>query len=160
MDLAQFFKDYGYIIAVVIVPIGLWIGSILYQNRQVRKKAKLDLFLSLMANRKSIPITQEWVDSLNQIDAIFQDNERVRKAWEKYFESLHNNSPKANETSTYKIELLSEIAQDLGYKNLKPSDLANFYSPQQFNDTLQRQIEIENELLRVLKASKSYSSNL
>ena len=34
-----------------------------------------------MADRKSAPITKEWVDALNTIDFVFQENKKVRHAW-------------------------------------------------------------------------------
>lgn len=57
-----------------------------------KQKAKRDLFFTLMANRKSTPITKEWVDALNTIDIAFQDNHKVRMAWREYYDSLNENS--------------------------------------------------------------------
>lgn len=148
------------LIAITLVPIIIWIGSIWYQNRDAKKRLKQDLFLKLLANRKRFPISQEWVDALNQIDAVFQGNEKVRAAWASYFESLHDGTPKSQNTPTYLIELLSEIAKDLGYKNLTPSLLANFYSPIQFENNQRNQWEMNQHLLRVLQNSASFSSEV
>ena len=59
----------GQIIAVAIIPIIVWVLGIKYQNRKAKKDAQLRVFLTLMADRKSTPITKEWVDALNTIDA-------------------------------------------------------------------------------------------
>ena len=40
-----------------------------------------------MANRKATP-NKEWVDALNTIDVVFQDDKKVRKAWREYYDSL------------------------------------------------------------------------
>ena len=57
----------GQIIAVAIIPIIVWVLGIKYQNRKAKKDAQLRVFLTLMADRKSTPITKEWVDALNTI---------------------------------------------------------------------------------------------
>ena len=145
------------LISITVVPIIVVVISIWYQNRRVRKDAKMGLFLNLMAHRGSYPITQDWVNSLNQIDALFYDNYKVIKSWRLYFESLHENDPKNGLTLTYQIELLSEISQDLGLGNLKPSQIASFYSPKQFGQTLNTQNQLTVELLRVLGNSHSYA---
>lgn len=44
-----------------------------------------------MADRKSTPITKEWVDALNTIDVVFQENKKVRHAWREYLDSLNEN---------------------------------------------------------------------
>ena len=155
----QFLKDYNgvlQLVSVTLVPIVVVFLTIWYQNRHIRQKAKIDLFTMLMANRGTNPITQQWVNSLNTIDAIFQDNDKVRTAWRTYFESLHATDIKSNNSNTYLIELLSEIAKDLGYKNLKPSQIVDFYSPNQFRNVAQQSDEIQKELLRVLKSSHIY----
>ena len=83
----------GQIIAVAIIPIIVWVLGIKYQDRRTKKDAQLNLFLTLMANRKSNPITKEWIDALNTIDVVFQDNIKVRHAWREYLDSLNNKSP-------------------------------------------------------------------
>lgn len=158
--MTQFLKDYGYIISVIIIPIGIWIGSIWYQNRQLKIKAKLELFLKLMANRKKNPISIEWADALNQIDIVFQSNKYVRMAWRAYFDSLHPKSQHFDNQNSFRLDLLSEIAKDLGYKNIKQTEIDRFYSPQFFGDKLERQDLIYREYLRVLLKSKSMASEL
>lgn len=83
----------GQIIAVAIIPIIVWVLGIKYQNRKAKKDAQLRVFLTLMADRKSTPITKEWVDALNTIDVVFQENKKVRHAWREYLDSLNEKSP-------------------------------------------------------------------
>lgn len=163
MELLQTLKDYNgvfQLISITLIPIFIWLGSRWYQNRDAKRKLKQGLFLNLMSNRKRNPITQEWVDALNQIDVVFQDNNKVRDAWKVYFESLHENSPKNDNNATYQIELLSEIAQDLGYKNLKPSEITNFYAPVQFGNEREYRNQVNKNLLRVLQNSESFSTDV
>lgn len=159
MEIILKYNGFFQLLATIIIPIVVvWI-SIWYQDRHARTKAKMDLFLSLMAHRGSYPITQDWVDSLNRIDALFQDNKKVTTAWRLYFESLHETDPKSANAQTYQIELLSEIAEDLGFGHLKPSQIADFYVPKQFGNTLQTQNLIQSEMMRVLGNSHSYAES-
>ena len=93
MEFIQLLIGIGQILAVAIIPIIIWFGGIKYQNRKAKRDAQLNLFLTLMANRKSNPITKEWVDALNTIDVVFQDNHKVRHAWREYLDSLNEKSP-------------------------------------------------------------------
>ena len=47
----------GQILAVAIIPIIVWWLGIKYQDRKAKKEAQMRLFLTLMADRKSNPIT-------------------------------------------------------------------------------------------------------
>jgi hypothetical protein len=145
------------LIATIITPIVVVIITIWYQNRQVRKNAKIELFLTLMANRKANSIPKEWVDALNKIDVVFQDDKEVITSWELYYESLHKSDIKASNVETYHIELLSNIANSLGYDNLRASRLTHFYNPQQFGNDRDAQETVTQELIRVLKNSHSYA---
>lgn len=143
------------IIAVSVTPLIVWRLGIVYQDRKAKKDAQLEVFFSLMANRKANPIAKEWVDSLNVIDVVFQDDKKVREAWKAYHDSLNNKSPHFASNNSYMLDLLSEMALSLGYKDLKQTEIDNFYSPQLFVDqnNMQSQLIIEN--LRILKHSKN-----
>ncbi|MHC5310781.1 DUF6680 family protein [Myroides sp. LJL116] len=58
-------------------------------NEQNKYNAKLELFLTLFSLRGN-PTSYEFVNGLNQIDIVFQDNDRVLIAWEKLYGSLDN----------------------------------------------------------------------
>ena len=135
----------GQIIAVAIIPIIVWVLGIKYQNRKAKKDAQLRVFLTLMADRKSTPITKEWVDALNTIDVVFQENKKVRHAWREYLDS----------SNSFRLDLLSEMAVSLGYKNLKQTEIDRFYSPKYFGSQMSRQEILFQENLRILTRSKS-----
>lgn len=143
------------IVAVSVIPLIVWKLGNLYQDRKAKKDAKLNVFLTLMANRKASPITKEWVDSLNVIDVVFQDDRKVREAWKAYHDSLNNKSPHFASNNSYMLDLLSEMSLSLGYKDLKQTEIDSFYSPQQFVDQNQMQNELMTENLRILRHSKN-----
>ena len=126
----------GQILAVAIIPIIVWWLGIKYQDRKAKKEAQMRLFLTLMADRKSNPITKEWVDALNTIDVVFQDNKKVRHAWREYLDSLNEKSPHFDSSNSFRLDLLSEMAMALGYKNLKQTEIDRFYSPKYFGSQI------------------------
>lgn len=147
------------IVSVAIVPLVVWYIGVKYQDRKAKKAAQLNLFLTLMANRKKNPISEEWVDALNTIDVVFQENKKVRVAWKEYLDSLNQKSAHFDSQNSYKLDLLSEMAESLGYKQLKQTEIDRFYSPVYFGSQLTRQDILINEQLRVLMRSKSSSDS-
>ena len=145
----------GQIVAVAIIPIIVWILGIKYQDRKAKKDAQLRVFLTLMENRKSNPITKEWVDALNVIDVVFQNNKEVRHAWREYLDSIKEKSPQFDNSNSFRLDLLSEMAMALGYRNLKQTEIDRFYSPKYFGSQMSRQDILFQENLRVLMHSKS-----
>ena len=158
-DSIQLLIGIGQILAVAIIPIIVWFWGIKYQNRKAKRDAQLNLFLTLMANRKANPITKEWVDALNTIDVVFQENYKVRQAWREYLDSLNAQSPYFQNNNAFLLDLLSEMALALGYKNLKQTEIDRFYSPTYFGSQMSRQEILFQENLRVLMHSKSTSES-
>ena len=144
------------IVAVAVIPLIVWWMGILWQKSKTKNDAKQELFLTLMANRKATP-NKEWVDALNTIDIVFQDNKNVRKAWREYYDSLDPSSQYNKDTNAFKLDLLSEMANALGYKDLKQTEIDRFYSPNYFSQLQQTQNLLAQESLRVLSHSKSNS---
>lgn len=154
-NMIQIMIGIGQIIAVAVIPIIVWVLGIKYQDRKAKKDTQLRVFLTLMADRKSNPITKEWVDALNIIDVVFQDNKKVRHAWREYLDSLNEKSPQFESSNSFRLDLLSEMAMALGYKNLKQTEIDRFYSPKYFGSQMSRQEIIFQENLRVLMHSKN-----
>ena len=146
------------IVAVSIVPLIVWWLGIRWQKSKAKDDAKRVLFFALMANRKAMP-NKEWVDALNTIDIVFQDNQKVRKAWREYYDSLDEKSQYYNDTKSFKLDLLSEMANALGYKDLKQTEIDRFYSPKYFSNVQNSQNVLTSELIRVLAHSKSNSES-
>lgn len=141
--------------AVAIVPLIVWWLGNTWQDRKAKEDAKRQLFFTLMANRRCNPINKEWVDALNMIDVIFQDDKKVRAAWRAYFDSLDPASQYNKITNSFLLDLLSEMANSLGYSNLKQTEIDRAYTPQGFVDNSNIQDVIQKELLRVLMHSRS-----
>ena len=118
------------VIAVAAIPLIIWLVG----NKQMRKKEKLDakrgLFYTLMKQRKTLYVSPERADALNLIDVVFQDDDKVREAWKNYLISLNPNSAEFQNNNAYLLDLLSEMAQSLGYKSLKQTEIDRFYQPQ------------------------------
>ena len=147
------------VISVAVIPIIVWLLGISYQNRKTKKDAQLRLFLTLMANRQKNPISEAWVDALNSIDVVFQNDKKVRAAWREYLDSLDQKSAHFENQNSYKLDLLSEMAESLGYKQLKQTEIDRFYNPIYFGSQLTRQDVLFKEFLRVLMHSKSGSES-
>ena len=141
--------------SVAAVPFIIWFLGVNYQNRKAKKDAQFQLFLTLMANRQKNPISEEWVDALNCIDVVFQDNKKVRAAWREYLDCLNQKSAHFDNQNSYKLDLLSEIAESLGYRHLKQTEIDRFYSPMYFSSQQSQKEILYNETLRVLMHSKS-----
>jgi hypothetical protein len=100
-------------------------------DEQNQSKSKSDLFLTLFSLRGT-PIAHTFVNALNQIDIVFQDEPKVLVAWGKYYDSLsQKNLTNQEETwSWLRTELLSEMAYSLGYEKLKQTDILKNYFPE------------------------------
>ena len=78
-----------------------------------------------------------------------------RHAWREYLDSLNEKSPHFDSSNSFRLDLLSEMAVSLGYKNLKQTEIDRFYSPKYFGSQMSRQEILFQENLRILTRSKS-----
>lgn len=150
-------KDYATVIALIAGPVIAVLITLWYQKRNSRYEAKQRLFAVLMAHRRSIPVTTEWVQSLNLTDVVFQDCASVVRKWRELYDLMNYPQDQINwnQVGHVRIELLSEMALSLGYTRLKQIDIDRFYMPQVLVDQSTMQGEIQTEFLRVLKATQS-----
>jgi len=148
-------KDWLFLLAAVLSPIlAAWL-SLVWQNRRRRQDAKEHLFLSLMAHRRSHVPNPELVNALNLIDVIFADHTKVVDLWHRYYEELHHtNDPNRTQARehTY-LQLLSAMAQALGYTRLEQTDIDKFYEPQTYSNQSDLNWRCQIEWLRVLENS-------
>jgi hypothetical protein len=112
-------------------------------------------FHDAYGHRKAIPIPQEWAQGLNLVDVVYANRPKVVAKYHALY--TLPDSPPVDPTKLQhsRMELLSEMAMSLGYKGLQQTDIDKFYLPQGHTDQAGRQLEIQTELLRVLKASKN-----
>jgi hypothetical protein len=133
---------------VTAVCITLWA-----QSRKDKKAAKRHLFLTLMGERKRVPLPPHVLAVLNTIDVVFYNNRQVVDLWHKYYMLL--GQPPAQEREHTWLELLAAMAVDLRYPALKQTDIDKFYVPQGYIDQIELQGKIQNEFLRVLQNTAS-----
>jgi hypothetical protein len=155
--IAQYLKDYGELISITLIPFIIWGMGTYFQDRKEKREVQMALFLDLMRTRKYMPPSRIWVDALNQIDVVFQKDKKVRAAWRSYFDSLHPKSQHLDNQGAFQLDLLSEMANSLGYKDLKQTEIDRFYSPVAHGNEKTRQDIFYDEYLRVLSRSKSLS---
>ena len=135
------------IVAVVLAPIvAVVIGQYL-QDRSERRKDKMEIFKSLMANR-SFDWTVEGARALNIIDIVFSDSPAVREKWKDYYDLLCIQNPdimQKQKINIAKDKLLESMANSLGYKDVVTwENIQNPYMPKGMLSALQQQQIIQN----------------
>ncbi len=149
------------IIALFLSPIIPVLITLCWQKRKEKRDAKIRLFTTLMAFRKSYPISYEWAQSLNLIDVIFSDSPQVVDRWHKYFDNLQEKSPASvgeRRTHLY-LELMSEMAKELGFDQLQQTDIDKFYVPQGHGDQADLNYKTQKEFLRVLENTSRFETS-
>ena len=140
-------------IAIFLGPLAGVIFTLWFQSRKERKDAKLKLFLTLMAERKSTVSTQV-AQALNQIDVIFSDCKEVKARWHEYYALLHlpPGEPRAHKW----LELLAAMSANLHYSRLSQIDLDKFYIPQGHLDDVEFQQKVARQWSRVLENTEHF----
>ena len=146
------------ILAILLSPLIAVIITLWYNDRQEKQKAKIELFMTLLANRKTYPVPIEFVNSLNTIDVVFHKSEKVISAWKNLFSEYHNEPFQITLVNRKLLDLLDAMAKDLGYIDIRQTDFDSFYSPCLFENQRQYQESVNKELLRVLKNSVSFGN--
>ena len=135
---------------VIAVAITLW-----YNDVKEKKRQKMNLFLTLIAERKTFPIPTKFVNSLNMIDVVFHGNKKVITAWKALFDAYHI-QPFVMEIADRKLlDLLDAMAKSLNYNDIKQTDFDSFYEPRLFSNQRAFQETLNQEILRVYKNSES-----
>jgi hypothetical protein len=132
---------------VLAVMITLW-----HQERSQRRNAEERLFITLMAHRKLFPPAHEWVRALNLIEVVYSRHPKVIDAWHSFYDYIHVNPIDAKQFEHRHLNLLSEMAIVLGYKNLKQTDIDKFYSPQVHGDQAVMQAQLQKEIMGFFRA--------
>lgn len=141
-------------LAIFLGPLAGVVFTFWFQSRKDKSAEKHHLFLTLMGERKGLAFSQQMVKALNTIDVVFSNNPTVVALWHKYYALL--SQPPGEERNHTWIELLTAMAADLRYPNLKQTDLDKFYIPQGHVDQVEFQREVQTEWLRVLKNTERF----
>ena len=139
------------IAAIVFGPVSAVTITLAYQKYKEKRDAKIRLFLTLMAHRKSLPPTFAWVESLNLIDVVFAKHPKVVQLWHEYYDFLHEETKDYTKREHKYLELLSLMAKSLGFPNLQQTDIDKFYTPIAHGDQAELNHKVQIELLRVLQ---------
>ena len=107
-----------------------------------------------MGERKGINISQEMAKALNTIDIVFSNNPTVVSLWHRYYALL--SQPPGQERNHTWLELLTAMAADLHYSNLKQTDLDKFYIPQGHVDDADFQRKVGEQWSRVLENTERF----
>lgn len=141
-------------IAIVLGPLAGVVFTLWFQSRKEKRDAKLNLFMALMAERKSPLVSQQVAQALNKIDVVFADARDVKARWHEYYALLHQ---PPGELRTHKwLELLSTMAAELGYRDLAQVDLDKFYVPQGHVDDAEFQRKVGQQWARVLENTEHF----
>ncbi len=143
------------ILAILCSPLIAVLVTVYLQDRKEKRGQKLYILGSLMGTRHA-QLTDENVRSLNMVDMVFFDKPRIRMLWHEYFDML-NNQGLNNEVgwaqwNKKRLELITEMGKSLGYeKAITHLDVDRVYVPLYFGKSFQRNEEIANEFLIVLR---------
>ncbi len=143
--------------SIVLSPVIAVIVTIVYQKLQSKRNAKMKLFLDLISTRDQVPIDYNYVLALNRIGVVFHKQKGIVQLWHEYYDLL--NLPVSENIvqlgNHKKIELLSAMAEHLGYGQLPQIELEKYYQPKGHYDWHKTTAEIQQELLRVLKNTET-----
>lgn len=141
-------------LAIFLGPLAGVLFTFWFQSRKDRSSEKHRLFVTLMGERKGINISQEMAKALNTIDIVFSNNPTVVSLWHRYYALL--SQPPGQERNHTWLELLTAMAADLHYSNLKQTDLDKFYIPQGHVDDADFQRKVGEQWSRVLENTERF----
>ncbi|MHB8474257.1 MAG: DUF6680 family protein [Gammaproteobacteria bacterium] len=141
-------------LAIFLGPLGGVLFTFWFQERREKKRAKQQLFVTIMGDRKGLKISPVMASALNTIDVIYSDSPRVRELWHKYYLLL--SQPPGEERVHTWLELLTAMAEELHYPELKQTDLDKFYVPQGHVDEMEFQRRGAEHWVRVLENTERF----
>jgi hypothetical protein len=147
------------VMAILLSPVIAVLVTLWHQRRTVKRDAMHRLFITLMAHRKTILPDAEWVSALNVIDVEFAGHKEVLNCWHSYYDAVSESPMNNQKVNHCYIELMTAMAQALGYEHLKQTDIDKFYSPMSFGDQLTSSKKLQTELIRVLESTESLVVN-
>ncbi|NMJ43461.1 hypothetical protein GWK16_19595 [Roseomonas sp. JC162] len=130
------------------------------QEAEERRKAKLEIFVALMQERKSL-WSPSGVRALNLIDVIFFDVREVRDAWADLYNSYDPSRHVPMHEQENRIrKMLEAMAKDLKFsKELRVDDFDRLYYP----DFMAKRRELDmlqtDQTLRTLRGQSSPTAN-
>lgn len=140
-------------IAIFAGPLAGVVFTLWFQTRKDKLEAKRKLFLTLVAERKGLIISQQVAQALNTIDVVYADNKNIKALWHKYY-ALLSLPPSQDRDHTW-IELIGAMSQELKYSKFSQTDIDKFYIPQGHADDIEFQRKIAQQWSRVLENTEN-----
>jgi hypothetical protein len=121
--------------------------------KSIREARDKTLFVQhAMAHRKANPPTIDWCNALNLIDVAFASHPEVLRKWHEFYGVLH--TPSQINTQAHQhtyLNMLSEMANVLGYRKLQQTDIDKFYTPQIYATQAAANAELQTQMMEFLK---------
>lgn len=151
------------IIAIIVGPLFAFQVQRWRDNRRERRNRKYEIYRRLMMTLKA-PLAPSHVDAINGIQMEFRDesDKKVSDAWRLYTSHLNGIQQRAADPNRWNekkfdllIDLVYEMGQSLGYKNIDKAALRdNTYLPQGFVDVEAEWHQIRKAWLEVLAGQR------
>src|ERR1051325_6542648 len=117
------------IIATLLSPIIAVCITLWYQSYHEKRKLKFDTFHTIVAFRDAVPPSPHLVNALNTIDIVFHDCSNVIRLWHEYYDLLHQETVNYEQRKRKYLDLIAEMAKELGYKDIHQTDIDKYYNP-------------------------------
>ena len=120
------------IIPLVAAGIGAAIGAIMafrYQRKMEIQRDRRGIMQMVMAYRSVGAIEIDWIKALNMIDIVFHDNKNIKVLLRRYLFLIDDSRYATGEHQGVLVQLIYEMGQVSGYKDLTESDIRDSYSP-------------------------------
>lgn len=141
-------------LAIFLGPLAGVLFTLWFQSKKEKSDSKHQLFLELMTERKAPYVSQQLAKALNKVDVVFADTPAVKARWHEYYDLLHQ--PPGEPRNHKWLELLTAMAQALGYKGLTQLDLDKFYVPQGHVDDQEFRKNLNQNLARILENTERF----
>lgn len=124
------------IIPLIAAVVGAVIGAIMafrYQRKMEIQRDKRGIMQLVMAYRSIGAIEIDWIKALNMIDIVFHDSKKIKALLRKYLYLIDDSRYDTNQHQPVLVELIYEMGQAAGYKDLTENDIRDSYSPKAIN---------------------------
>lgn len=101
-----------------------------YQKRLENKRDKKAVIQTLMMYRNAGANELNWINALNLIDVVFNENKKVREIYRTFITQCEPNLFKNGQWRETFYELVEEMGKCSGYKKLSKSEIRSFYAPE------------------------------
>lgn len=121
------------IIPIIASILGAFIGASFafrYQTKMEIRKEKRSVLQVLMMFRNVGANAEEWIKALNVIDLVYHDRKKIVELYHKFVEYTDPRIIHTNQYYEVFCQMLYEMAQCTGYKNLSETDIRRIYAPE------------------------------